>query len=192
MSNSAIPRAFLKNSLQNGVGRYICQLQRVTLNFCKSSESSLGMRDFIEKHLLDFTRENPGVVVYVKPRRHRGPTLAAEYLNGGREVIHTANMEVEQVCKWLEHLRTRSGVQIVHLSKLWQTHSPSVQGVWHPFLHKDPALAVTTLPAPHLYRAKTEGKSATDIVLEEGMGGEEGVEGAGARKVGQVDDMVKE
>ena len=36
-------------------------------------------RDFIEKHLLDFTRDNPGVVVYVKPRRHKAPNLAAEY-----------------------------------------------------------------------------------------------------------------
>jgi hypothetical protein len=36
-------------------------------------------RDFIEKYLLDFTRSNPGVVVYLKPRRHRQPSLVAEY-----------------------------------------------------------------------------------------------------------------
>ncbi|KAL8601251.1 hypothetical protein ACOMHN_003195 [Nucella lapillus] len=184
MSNAAIPRAFLKNPLQNGVGRYICQLQRITLNFCKSSPASVGMRDFIEKHLIDFTRENPGVVVYVKPRRHKGPNLAAEYLNGGCEVIRTANMPAEEVCKWLEHMRTRSGTQIVHLSKLWQTHNPSIQGVWHPFLNKHPVLGITPLPAPDLYHARTEEKSATQIVLEESSDVK--------KLLGSVDDMSKE
>lgn len=28
---------------------------------------------------MDFAKENPGVVVYVKPRRHRIPVLVGEY-----------------------------------------------------------------------------------------------------------------
>lgn len=36
-------------------------------------------REYIEKELISFARENPGVVVYVKPRRHRSPCLKAEY-----------------------------------------------------------------------------------------------------------------
>jgi len=36
-------------------------------------------RDFIENHLVDFAKENPGIVVYVKPRRHRTPVLVGEY-----------------------------------------------------------------------------------------------------------------
>lgn len=39
----------------------------------------LFSREFIENHLLDFTRKNPGIVVYLKPRRHRKPVLYAEY-----------------------------------------------------------------------------------------------------------------
>lgn len=178
MSNKAIPKAFVKNVMQNGIGRYICQLQRVTLSFCKSQPNSVGMRDFIEKYLLDFTRSNPGVVVYLKPRRHKGPTLAAEYLNGRREVIATNKMPAEEVAKWLEHLRTRSGEQIVKLVKNWHTDVPSVQGIWHPFTNKDPTLASTKFPAPELYRAKVEQKSATELVLEE----------AGLKRVGSMDD----
>lgn len=37
------------------------------------------IRDFIENHLVDFAKENPGIVVYVKPRRHRTPVLVGEY-----------------------------------------------------------------------------------------------------------------
>lgn len=36
-------------------------------------------RDFLENHLIDYAKENPGVVVYVKPRRHRTPVIVAEY-----------------------------------------------------------------------------------------------------------------
>lgn len=38
-------------------------------------------RDFIEAELLQFTRSNPGIVVYLQPRRHRTPRLVAEYCN---------------------------------------------------------------------------------------------------------------
>lgn len=37
------------------------------------------LRDFIEDGLVDYAKENPGVVVYVKPRRHRTPVIVAEY-----------------------------------------------------------------------------------------------------------------
>lgn len=35
--------------------------------------------DFLETDLIDFAKVNPGIVVYVKPRRHRGPVMVAEY-----------------------------------------------------------------------------------------------------------------
>lgn len=70
---------FIRAPLENGLGRYIDQLQRVTIKFCKNNSSSSGVRDFIENDLVNFAKENPGVVVYVKPRRHRTPVLVAEY-----------------------------------------------------------------------------------------------------------------
>lgn len=70
---------FIKAPLQNGMGRHINQLMRVTLKFCKSHGGSKGMRDFIENHLENFARSNQSVVVYVKPRRHRAPVLVGEY-----------------------------------------------------------------------------------------------------------------
>lgn len=44
MSHATIPSGFVKSVLQNGVGRYVCQLQRLTLVFCKSSADSRGLR----------------------------------------------------------------------------------------------------------------------------------------------------
>merc|ERR1712062_99558 len=79
MSQRAIPVDFVKSVLHNGVGRYVCQLQRITIKFCKSHITSKGVRDFIE-HLMDFTRRHPGVVVYLKPRRFKTPMIVGEYL----------------------------------------------------------------------------------------------------------------
>jgi len=81
MSNAHI---FLKSGYPtapgtNGIGRYICQLQRITIKFCKSWGCSRGVREWIETDLVKFAEDNPGIVVYVKPRRHRGPVIKAEY-----------------------------------------------------------------------------------------------------------------
>lgn len=35
---------FLRAPFAIGVGRYVCQLQRVTIKFCKSHGASLGVR----------------------------------------------------------------------------------------------------------------------------------------------------
>lgn len=65
--------------LKNGLGRYIPQLMRITLKFCKESPTSQGVREFIEKEIVDFAKQNPGTAVYLKPRRHRAPVVVAEF-----------------------------------------------------------------------------------------------------------------
>lgn len=103
MSNSHLflKSGFIRTPLQNGIGRYIPQLQRITLKFCKNHGGSRGVRlvrnnitllyyrfslnflfidrDFIENGLIDYAKKNPGTVVYLKPRRHRSPVMVAEY-----------------------------------------------------------------------------------------------------------------
>ena len=50
MSNRSLPSAFIKTVLHNGVGRYVCQLSRLTFKFCKRRGDSRGVR------LLPFAR----------------------------------------------------------------------------------------------------------------------------------------
>ena len=70
--------------LRNGLGRFMPQLARMTLKFCKNDGGSHGVRQFIQQDVVQFAKENPSCVVYLKPRRHRSPVLVAEYLNGER------------------------------------------------------------------------------------------------------------
>ena len=93
--------------LKNGLGRFIPQLMRITIKFCKESPTSAGVRynnnisktemkshfllkekenfffifyrEFIEKDVVQFAKENPGTAIYLKPRRHRTPVIVAEY-----------------------------------------------------------------------------------------------------------------
>lgn len=60
---------FPSTPMYNGVCSFIPQLHRVTLRFCRQSESSTGMRNFIRNQLSQFANENPSTVVYVQPVR---------------------------------------------------------------------------------------------------------------------------
>lgn len=40
---------------------------------------NFSFRGFIEHDLMNYAKDNPGIVVYVKPRRHRHPVIVAEY-----------------------------------------------------------------------------------------------------------------
>lgn len=164
MSNHTLASGFVRSALQNGVGRYVCQLQRLTIKFCKSFGASRGVRDFVEKDLVDFARNNPGVVVYLKPRRHRSPVLDAEYLNGEKDYINCHNFTREEVVKYTEYLKNKSGYPIVRLRKFWHTDTPSIQGVWTPFLHLDPEMNTRTFPDPECSRAIVNQLTATDIL----------------------------
>ena len=65
--------------LRNGIGRFIPQLARITFKFCKNDGSSNGVRQFIQQDVVQFAKQNPHCVVYLKPRRHRFVTLPSSY-----------------------------------------------------------------------------------------------------------------
>lgn len=77
-----------------------------------------------------------------------------------------ANQRADEICKWVELMKTRSGVEIVRLRKTWHTDNPSIQGMWHPFLNKDTSLNVKTFPDKQHYQYVQSEQSATDSLLE--------------------------
>ena len=84
--------------LKNGLGRFIPQLMRITIKFCKESPKSQGVREFIEKDIVEFAKKNPGTAVYLKPRRHRAPVVVAEYCKNFK-VIFPRQKRIYQVPK---------------------------------------------------------------------------------------------
>ncbi|GAB1860127.1 Large ribosomal subunit protein mL43 [Camponotus japonicus] len=169
MSNKQLflPSGFPRTPLGLGIGRYVGQLQRVTLKFCKSHGTSRGMRDFIEHDLVQYAKDNPGVVVYAKPRRHRHPVIVAEYLNGGKHWMDVANYSRDDIIKWMELVRTQiHNSSAMRLRKLWHTNFPSIQGPWTPFTFKDPKLNLAQFPNKELGGAVKLHPTATEQLVE--------------------------
>ncbi|XP_055918217.1 39S ribosomal protein L43, mitochondrial [Eupeodes corollae] len=169
MSNSHLfmKSGFPRAPLQNGVGRYVCQLQRITLKFCKNNGSSKGMREFLEEDLIDFAKENPGIVVYVKPRRHRTPVIVGEYLNGDREWLNCRNSTKDDVSKWIQMLKLQNGSSSsLRLRKMWHTDVPSIQGPWSPFLLKTPDSNLLKYPNAEASQPLDIEQSASEKLLE--------------------------
>lgn len=121
----------------------------------------------MENQLLEFSTKNPGVVVYVKPRRHRQPVIVAEYLNGDRHWLPVRSFTEEQLTKWIDLLRTQNAnSSAIRLRKHWHTEWPSIQGVWTPFTHKDAELNTATFPCAKFSTPLNVEKTATEKLLE--------------------------
>lgn len=139
MTARGTPSRFLRSVLQNGVGRYVCQLKRISLIFSKNAQSSLGARNFIEEGVVDYAKGNPGTVVYISPEPCRIPKLVAEYLNGNvREEIITGKTS-QEISNLMTKLTNQSGQDIIRIRKPYHTDSPSIQGLWHPFTNRLPS-----------------------------------------------------
>ncbi|CRK91437.1 CLUMA_CG005109, isoform A [Clunio marinus] len=172
MANNSLflKSGFIKVPLQNGVGRFIGQLQRVTIKFCKSHGNSRGVREFIENDLVDFAKQNPGVVVYVKPRRHRGPSIVGEYLNGERNWKPAGNLSREEIFKWINLMTVQNGeTEAFRYRKHIRTKMPSIQGVWTPFTHRNLPNNLITYPNEELGEVLHKEQTATERLLEIAM-----------------------
>ncbi|KAM4524479.1 large ribosomal subunit protein mL43 [Odontesthes bonariensis] len=142
MTSRGTPSRFLVSVLQNGVGRYVCQLKRVSIIFSKKEQGSLGVRDFIEEGVVDYAKKNPGTVVYVSPRPCRVPKIVAEYLNGNVREEFITSKTSQQVSEVLTKLTNQSGLDIMRIRKPFHTDSPSIQGQWHPFTNRPPSIGL--------------------------------------------------
>lgn len=59
MTSRGTASRFLQSVLQNGVGRYVCQLKRVSIIFSRTNQGSLGVR------YTDTTTLHPNLYFYI-------------------------------------------------------------------------------------------------------------------------------
>jgi len=156
---------YVQNAYYNGFGRYVCQLARITFKFSKHGGSSKGIRDFIETDIVDFSRSNPGIVVYLKPRRKPTPVMICEYLNGTQHWMNLNKFNRDEMVSWLDYYVTRSGIPIQRFIKGHRTDWPTVQGVWTPFLNLPPELNKSSFPNQERAEWKLPLPSASEQLL---------------------------
>ncbi|PIK52413.1 putative 39S ribosomal protein L43, mitochondrial [Apostichopus japonicus] len=105
------------------------------------------VRDYIEENLVEFAEKNPQIVLYVTPHsKYQSPKIVAEYLYGSISKVDVVKQEREEIAKAMELLRTQSGQEDLKTIRPWRTNNPSMQGIWHPFLHKPQEINLDTFP----------------------------------------------
>nr|XP_056706276.1 39S ribosomal protein L43, mitochondrial [Euleptes europaea] len=142
MTGRGTASRFLTSVLRNGVGRYVCQLQRLTLTLSRNALDSRGAREYIEEKVVDFARQNPGIVFYVCPKKGSLPMVTAEYLNGAVEDKYLNSKTADEIAEIIHKLANQSGLEIIRIRKPFHTDNPSIQGQWHPFTNKPSVLNV--------------------------------------------------
>ena len=118
--------------------RGVTQLQKLTLKYCEHGGSSRAMREYIGNgQLAAWAARHPETDIEVMVRNGHHPNVQADYISGG--VMHQVSVknyadwrQVEQVCQMMAD---RSGRKITKITNPVLTDTPSVQGVWTPFLN---------------------------------------------------------
>lgn len=137
--------------------------------------------------MINYAKNNPGVVVYLKPRRHRSAVISAEYckkrseliycafpsktldilVNGEKQWISCKDLTKEEIIKWMELIRTQAGNTTgMRYRKLIHTDFPSIQGPWTPYTFRDPALNLAKFPNDDLSKPAVIPKTATEDLIE--------------------------
>ncbi|CAJ0566209.1 unnamed protein product, partial [Mesorhabditis spiculigera] len=150
----------------NGVTRYIPQVHRITFRFCKQSEGSVGVRNFVEERLISMAERHPSCVLYTQPIRNSNPTIRAEYANGRIVQMEATGLSMEEIEKDVRLILSRSGLPIVKLEGRQSSTAPSIQGQWTPFTWQPARMANAQLLDPEFTAHKTVKQSASDFILE--------------------------
>lgn len=115
--------------------RGVKQLQKLTLAYCEHGGSSRHIRDFISSgRIVDYAKANPTVQVSVEVRNGHHPAVVGKYLSGWDKQICVKSEPIKRIYNVIQMLNDSSGRKMNRLDGPVQTQTPSVQGIWTPFL----------------------------------------------------------
>ncbi|XP_003383618.1 PREDICTED: NADH dehydrogenase [ubiquinone] 1 alpha subcomplex subunit 2-like [Amphimedon queenslandica] len=84
-------------------------LREVRIHLCQTSESSRGVRDFIETHYVSLKKDNPNFPFLIRECSGVEPKIYGRYNYGQENCISLTNKSSEEVLKSLEGLANSSG-----------------------------------------------------------------------------------
>ena len=120
--------------------RGIYQLTKLSLYYCEVGGSSRSLREYIGNgQLVSWAARHPHLTIEVKRNNGHHPVIHADYLTNSKQILHQVSVKNyeswEHVEEVVQMLSNRSGRKITKITKPVLTDTPSVQGVWTPFLN---------------------------------------------------------
>lgn len=88
---------------RSNLGKYV---REVRIHLCQKSQSSQGVRDFLEKYYIGMKKENPQIPILVRECSGIQPKMYARYDHGKENSVQLNNMSGDGVLQAMEKLIT--------------------------------------------------------------------------------------
>ncbi|VVT49316.1 mitochondrial 54S ribosomal protein mL43 [Magnusiomyces paraingens] len=130
MPVKAVP--FFQPQIRNGVGSFILQCKKITLQYCNWGGSSQGMRELLSKELKQIAAANPKIE-FVVQQKSGHPSVIGEYVTGNKKFVTARNLSAADIRRKIALVRDSSGKQQLQKYKYpVKSINESVRGVWSP------------------------------------------------------------
>eukprot|EP00056_Hartaetosiga_gracilis_P002931 m.58264 g.58264 ORF g.58264 m.58264 type:complete len:139 (+) comp11254_c1_seq1:136-552(+) len=126
----------MANEITQRFGRFVPQLRKISLCYCRGHVASSGMREFVEKNVMDIGVKNKQTVFVVQSTPRKDPLIKAQYLNGREKTVNVRSMSRKEIMGEVQKLSEESGYRPRKFGSNPVTSSKaSIQGDWNIFLN---------------------------------------------------------
>ena len=151
--------------------RGVFQLTKLHINCCEHGGSSRALRNYIGNgKLAAWAAEHPHVEIHVVRRNGKHPFVEADYITNTNKKTSCHQISVKNYESWkqiegvLDTLSNRSGRKITKITKSVVTDTPSIQGIWTPFLNlhmqQDTPFQISFVDVPESDQVETKTSNA--------------------------------
>lgn len=101
--NRVSARIKMAAAWRSNLGKHV---REIRIHLCQKSQSSQGVRDFLEKYYIGIKKENPKVPILVRECSGIQPKMYARYDHGKENSVQLNNMSEDSVLQAMEKLVT--------------------------------------------------------------------------------------
>jgi large subunit ribosomal protein L43 len=92
--------------------RGVRQLKELVIRYSDYDGSSKGIREWMNKNLLNFAKANPALQIKTELKRNKHPILRGLYVNGNSKTICVKNESINNIQDQVLHLRNQIGRKV--------------------------------------------------------------------------------
>ncbi len=92
--------------------RGVKQMKELVIRYSDYDGSSRGIRDWMNKNLLNFAKGNPDLQIRTEIKRAKHPVVRGEYMNGNSKTVCVKNLAPENIEQQIFHLRNQAGKKV--------------------------------------------------------------------------------
>lgn len=89
------------------------QLKELVIRYSDIDGSSRGIREWIQRDVVKFARENPAITIRTEKKRNHHPFVRGHYENGNSKTICVKNLDTNGVGNYVFDLRNQIGRKVM-------------------------------------------------------------------------------